>query len=143
MCPIVFPEGVWSFVMWDYHVILLQLVETSTSHIWDLDSTLPFPCPFDDYWNETIRPAKWNIPAKYSRYFRVISCAHYLAQFSSDRSHMKRQDGTWLAPPPSWELICRNGQNNIEKFISMDPNVMSEISTVLSEDEMFRKYSTK
>ncbi len=25
--------------------------------------------------------------------------------FASDRSHMKKEDGTWIAPPPSYPCI--------------------------------------
>ncbi|KAJ1347196.1 Protein N-terminal glutamine amidohydrolase [Parelaphostrongylus tenuis] len=129
------------FVMWDYHVILLQQIECGVTLIWDLDTLLSFPCSFDEYWNGTLRPPGWNIPENYSRYFRVIPCAHYITHFSSDRSHMKGEDGSWLAPPPVWAPIYRDGLNNIQEFISMDPNVLPQISTVMNEDDMFGKYS--
>ncbi|XP_020688468.1 protein N-terminal glutamine amidohydrolase isoform X1 [Dendrobium catenatum] len=49
-------------VIWDYHVICIQIVnqknaeEGRSSHlIWDLDSSLPFPLPLDQYVSETFR----------------------------------------------------------------------------------------
>ncbi|XP_013415109.1 protein N-terminal glutamine amidohydrolase-like [Lingula anatina] len=35
-------------VVWDYHVILVQKY-TSSSFVYDLDTLLSFPCPFDEY----------------------------------------------------------------------------------------------
>lgn len=35
--------------IWDYHVILVQETSDSSYLVWDLDSTLQFPCPFKDY----------------------------------------------------------------------------------------------
>ncbi|VDM55452.1 unnamed protein product [Angiostrongylus costaricensis] len=128
------------FVMWDYHVVLLQQVDQGVPLIWDLDTLLSFPCSFDEYWNGAIRPTGWNIPEQYNRYFRVIPCTHYITHFSSDRSHMKREDGSWLSAPPVWPLICKDGLNNIQEFISMDPNVLPQISTVMDEHGMVEKY---
>ncbi|KAK6011314.1 hypothetical protein OSTOST_23607 [Ostertagia ostertagi] len=73
--------------------------------------------------------------------FRVIPCVEYLTHFSSDRSHMKDENGEWIAPPPDWEPISKNGLNNINDFISMDPNILPNISVVLDEDEMHRRFS--
>uniref|UniRef100_A0A0K0D9Y9 Protein N-terminal glutamine amidohydrolase n=1 Tax=Angiostrongylus cantonensis TaxID=6313 RepID=A0A0K0D9Y9_ANGCA len=128
------------FVMWDYHVVLLQQIDQGVPLIWDLDTLLSFPCSFDEYWNGTIRPTGWSIPEQYHRYFRVIPCTHYIAYFSSDRSHMKREDGSWLSPPPVWPPICKDGLNNIQEFISMDPIVLPQLSTVMDENEMVEKY---
>ncbi|VDM65005.1 unnamed protein product, partial [Strongylus vulgaris] len=77
------------------------------------------------------------------RFFRLILCDDFLNNFSSDRSHMIAEDGSWMAPPPSWDKICREGLNNISDFISMDQNTLSDISNVLSEDEMLRKFSVR
>ncbi len=48
-------------VTWDYHVICLQRRPAdadggAASLAWDLDTTLPFPCAFDRYFREAIRP---------------------------------------------------------------------------------------
>uniref|UniRef100_A0A2K5Y7L5 Protein N-terminal glutamine amidohydrolase n=1 Tax=Mandrillus leucophaeus TaxID=9568 RepID=A0A2K5Y7L5_MANLE len=36
-------------VIWDYHVVLLHVSSGGQSFIYDLDTVLPFPCPFDTY----------------------------------------------------------------------------------------------
>ncbi|EPY84794.1 hypothetical protein CB1_000444027 [Camelus ferus] len=33
----------------DYHVVLLHVSSGGQSFIYDLDTVLPFPCPFDTY----------------------------------------------------------------------------------------------
>uniref|UniRef100_A0A1I7W7K2 Protein N-terminal glutamine amidohydrolase n=1 Tax=Heterorhabditis bacteriophora TaxID=37862 RepID=A0A1I7W7K2_HETBA len=108
------------YVVWDYHVVLLEKGEEGTK-VWDLDSTLPFPCPFNQYWQSTFQPIGWNIAE----------------EFKSDRSHMKKPDGSWIAPPPVWDLIYkRHLHNNIDQFISMNPLQLGEISEVFSENEI-------
>uniref|UniRef100_A0A183GEX4 Protein N-terminal glutamine amidohydrolase n=1 Tax=Heligmosomoides polygyrus TaxID=6339 RepID=A0A183GEX4_HELPZ len=109
------------FVVWDYHVVMLEEAEESSNLIWDLDTLLPFPCTFDDYWKA----------AEYSRsnkgFWKVIPCEKYLEHFSSDRSHMKTEDGAWLSPAPSWEPILKDGLNNLDDFISMDSKILTDI----------------
>lgn len=39
------------------------------------------------------------------RFFRVIPAETYLTTFSSDRRHMRRPDGSWIKPPPSYAPI--------------------------------------
>lgn len=41
----------------------------------------------------------------FCRYFRVVPAPVYLQNFASDRSHMKRPDGTWIKPPPDYACI--------------------------------------
>ncbi|KAK5980624.1 Glutamine amidohydrolase [Trichostrongylus colubriformis] len=134
-------SGERPFVLWDYHVVMLEQQDGKNAQIWDLDTRLPFPSSFDDYWIGSIQPKDWNIPPQYGRCFRVIPCADYLTYFSSDRSHMKAENGEWIAPPPNWEPILKNGLNNINNFISMDPNVLSDISVVLDENDMNKRFS--
>ncbi|MCJ8746246.1 hypothetical protein PDJAM_G00139600 [Pangasius djambal] len=42
-------------VIWDYHVVLLHMNPQAQSFVYDLDTTLPFPCPFDVYSREAFR----------------------------------------------------------------------------------------
>lgn len=44
------------------------------------------------------------------RFFRVIPAEQYLAEFSSDRRHMRRPDGTWIKPPPPYPPIQSSGK---------------------------------
>lgn len=42
-------------VFQDYHVVLLHMNSQAQSFVYDLDTTLPFPCPFDVYSREAFR----------------------------------------------------------------------------------------
>lgn len=46
----------------------------------------------------------------FNRFFRVIPAEQYLAEFSSDRRHMRRPDGTWIKPPPPYPPIQSSGE---------------------------------
>ena len=48
-----------------------------------------------------------NVPSLFVsvRFFRVIPAEVYLTTFSSDRRHMRRPDGSWIKPPPSYAPI--------------------------------------
>jgi protein N-terminal glutamine amidohydrolase len=112
-------------IFWDYHVILLSTQKSTSKNysnkqqppclVWDMDSHLPCPCPFDRY----MEAAFWDYPQwppEYRPYFRVVDAATYLRYFSSDRSHMKQSDGTWSAPPPMYDCILQpqSEANNTE-----------------------------
>lgn len=81
-------------VVWDYHVILAIVGRG----IYDLDSTLPFPCPIREYLDAAFRP----VAARFRPKFRLIDADEYVEGFSSDRAHMRRADGSFQSPPPSW-----------------------------------------
>jgi len=87
-------------VHWDYHVFALVDDRTEGLAVLDLDSDLPFPCPAARYVAETF-PAGPK-PPRAVPYVRMIESAEYLARLVSDRSHMRRADGGWIAPPPPW-----------------------------------------
>lgn len=93
---------------------------SGVSYVYDLDSTLSFPCPFDEYSSCTFRSDEI-LRVELHRMFRVISASDYLAKFASDRSRMKKEDGSWLKPPPSYSCIrTRSSENNLEQFIVMN-----------------------
>ncbi|XP_037329938.1 protein N-terminal glutamine amidohydrolase isoform X2 [Pungitius pungitius] len=82
-------------VIWDYHVVMLQALRS----------------------DRTIQPA-------YHRMLRVIPADSFLLNFASDRSHMKKSDGSWGMPPPLYPPIhTTECQMNLEDFISMKPAV--------------------
>jgi hypothetical protein len=89
-------------VLWDYHVFLA--VTGEARWIYDLDTTLPFPSPLDDYLHETFGPGA-EAPAELLPHFRVVPAAEYRAGFWSDRGHMRDPAGAWLSPPPAWPAI--------------------------------------
>ena len=87
-------------VHWDYHVFALVDDRTEGLFVLDLDTDLPFPCSAPRYLDEAFRHDK--AAARAALYFRMIPSPEYRALLVSDRSHMRRPDGTWIAPPPSW-----------------------------------------
>ncbi|GAQ79863.1 hypothetical protein KFL_000400060 [Klebsormidium nitens] len=94
--------------VWDYHVFLVQkrVESEGGSLIWDLDTTLPFPVRFSTYYDEAFRPSI-RLYKEFERLFRVVPAQTYLQHFSSDRSHMRRPDGSWMAPPPPYPPILK------------------------------------
>jgi hypothetical protein len=77
----------------------------NNSDVWDMDSHLHCPCPFDQYMTSAFRDCQqWS--SHYTPYFRVVDALTFLCHFSSDRSHMIQRDtGQWSAPPPSYPCI--------------------------------------
>ncbi|XP_015472493.1 protein N-terminal glutamine amidohydrolase isoform X3 [Parus major] len=92
-------------VVWDYHVILLHVTSGEQNFIYDLDTVLPFPCPFDMYSVEAFRLDDSLRPEFH-------------------RSHMKDADGKWQKPPPPYPCIeTADSKMNLDDFISMNPEV--------------------
>ncbi|XP_071886385.1 protein N-terminal glutamine amidohydrolase-like isoform X1 [Anas platyrhynchos] len=96
-------------VVWDYHVILLHVSSGEQNFIYDLDTVLPFPCPFDVYSTEAFRLDD-SLHPEFHRKIRMIRADLYLETFASDRSHMKDADGKWQKPPPSYPCIETAGE---------------------------------
>lgn len=90
-------------VVWDYHVVLIEEADAG-AHIYDLDSTLEFPTPLRDYVMKTFLSAL-ALPPEFHPRFRLFEAKWFRESFSSDRSHMKKDDGSWMAEPPSWPAI--------------------------------------
>ncbi|XP_054713096.1 protein N-terminal glutamine amidohydrolase-like [Uloborus diversus] len=110
-----------NLAVWDYHVIFVHSPENNSgSVVYDLDSTLPFPVPFEKYAPLTFQFDSL-LPVSHHRFFRVIPAKIYLEIFASDRSRMKKADGTWIKQPPPYPCLTTNeSTNNLEDFISMD-----------------------
>jgi protein N-terminal glutamine amidohydrolase len=132
------PDG---FVVWDYHVALLVQREPGSlggAGWWvaDLDTLAGSPLPLAAWLRETFRP----LPAEWERLsprFRLVDAARYRAEFSSERSHMRRADGTWLQPPPPWPAIDRPGAPSFLRW-----TVMGETGDdSLSLAELERRFS--
>ncbi|XP_051015593.1 protein N-terminal glutamine amidohydrolase isoform X1 [Acomys russatus] len=110
-------------VIWDYHVVLLHVSSEGQSFIYDLDTILPFPCPFDTYVEDALK-SDADIHPQFRRKFRVVRADCYLKNFASDRSHMKDSSGNWKEPPPEYPCIeTGDSTMNLNDFISMDPEV--------------------
>ena len=89
-------------VFWDYHVWLLAEHEDELYAL-DLDSRLPMPTPLTLYLDASF-PEYPTWPKAYWPWFRPIRRDQYLAEFASDRRHM-RDGERWHAPPPPWPCI--------------------------------------
>lgn len=105
-------------VVWDYHVILLRRMEDKCL-IYDLDSILPFPCPFEQYTQQALQNER-QLKKKFHRKFRVIPAEVFLGTFASDRSHMKKPNGEWIkTPPPYAPIRTTDNTMNLQEFIDM------------------------
>ncbi|XP_073678008.1 protein N-terminal glutamine amidohydrolase [Garra rufa] len=110
-------------VIWDYHVILLHVNKQGQNYIYDLDTTLPFPCLLDVYSKEAFRSDE-DLKPSFWRKLRVIPGDTYLKKFASDRSHMKDADGNWRMPPPPYPCLeTSESKMNLDDFICMDARV--------------------
>ncbi|XP_015910513.1 protein N-terminal glutamine amidohydrolase [Parasteatoda tepidariorum] len=117
-------ESAEKLAIWDYHVIFLYKPNCNDPcQVYDLDTILPFPFDLEKYAKLTFR-SEGNLPPNYHRYFRVIPSKDFLLTFASDRSRMKRPDGSWIKEPPAYPCIATpESTNNIDDFISMDSSV--------------------
>ncbi|XP_023326804.1 protein N-terminal glutamine amidohydrolase isoform X2 [Eurytemora carolleeae] len=104
-------------VIWDYHVILLYKPDHRTL-VYDLDSELPFPTYFHKYVTETFRTDAI-LNQEYHRLFRVIPATTFLATFASDRRHMRKEDGSWLKPAPTYPCISSPTSQHKDLFRRM------------------------
>ncbi|EFN57465.1 hypothetical protein CHLNCDRAFT_13094, partial [Chlorella variabilis] len=93
--------GLGKVVCWDYHVLLVAQQEGGEALVFDLDTTLPFPCSLADYRRHALLGAA-NLPQHYRRFYRVVPGALFVRHFASDRSHMRDEAGAWLHTPPPY-----------------------------------------
>jgi hypothetical protein len=105
-------------VHWDYHVFAAALDPEEGAIILDLDTQLPFPCALEQYLEDTLPPGS---PGRATARFRLIRADEYIARFSSDRSHMRRADGSWIEPPPPWPApgSDRNEPSNLMLWLDV------------------------
>ncbi|XP_025090761.1 protein N-terminal glutamine amidohydrolase-like isoform X4 [Pomacea canaliculata] len=102
----------------DYHVVLVYQHDRG-GLVYDLDTELLFPSPLALYVEHAIGDDSWLKP-EFHRRFRVVAGEEYLKEFASDRSHMTKEDGTWMVEPPTYPCIQTLAcQNNLADFISM------------------------
>ena len=120
-------------VIWDYHVIFLQKLENNAVFVYDLDSSLPFPCEFNEYFQKALG---FQMKGKPNTYFRVCESRVFLKEFSSDRSHMMK-NGEYLSKPPYWECIGKG--NNLPKYLDLKDESFGKVMTEKDFYEFFCK----
>jgi hypothetical protein len=86
-------------VHWDYHVFAVVSDSMAGRLALDFDSELPFPSPLSRYLEDTFPR---DVQHAYEPRFRVIRGGEYVSGLVSDRAHMRKADGSWIAPPPPW-----------------------------------------
>lgn len=87
--------------------------------VYDFDSLLNFPEPFDDYFRNSFKK-------EFDIYFRLVPIDHFLDYFASDRSHMIKKiinDLTiYHSKPPNYPCIKNkdNETNNLfDKYLNL------------------------
>lgn len=112
-------------LFWDYHVFLLA---SEPWQIWDLDSTLGLPVPAAEYLARSFRPG---LPEELAPIFRVMPAAEFVAALASDRSHMRRSDGSFQRPPPPWPPIsAKERGSNLHRFIDMSDDFAGAVMSL-------------
>jgi len=126
-------------VLWDYHVFLV--VKDETSVILDFDTTLAFSSEFKLYIEEALKHAdEENIKAEFRRCFRVVSASTFLRTFSSDRSHMLKENGEYAKPPPKYPpILAESGGVDLQMWISMTER--EGLGKVMDMKEFVRTFS--
>ncbi|CAG8523213.1 8619_t:CDS:2, partial [Scutellospora calospora] len=122
----------------DYHVILLlkeddENTNKKRSWIYDLDTTLSFPCDFETF-------AKESLPfVDLPEYHRIVPSETFLKVFSSDRSHMAKTTGVVISPPNYPPISTLESKMNLPSFVSMTENLDSvDFGKVLDEKQFFK-----
>jgi hypothetical protein len=130
------------FVRWDYHVLALVDDRTEGLFVLDLDTDLSFPCPASIYIEETFASAPRRDPRS-TPLVRMILAAEYLSHLVSDRSHMRRPDGSWIAPPPPWPWPGSDRQppaaNVLERWTDMSRREPGRVLEIPEFAELARK----
>ncbi|XP_033624435.1 protein N-terminal glutamine amidohydrolase-like isoform X2 [Asterias rubens] len=127
-------------VVWDYHVICLHCPSGCEPVIYDLDTLLPFPYPLMKYLQRAIQSDD-KLRQKYHRMFRVIPAELFLKTFASNRTHMKKADGSWMQAPPTYPCISTEESSmNLDEFISMEKGV--GVGQVMDLTAFTQQYNT-
>ncbi|GAA51940.1 protein N-terminal glutamine amidohydrolase, partial [Clonorchis sinensis] len=129
----------------DYHVFLIHSVHNE-HWVYDFDAVLEFPSSFADYCVHGLLENE-KLPECLRRQYRVVPGSQYLAYFASDRRHMRRSDGEWIAPPPSYDYI-RGSQadspHTLPHYLNMNTRLQSDASCyglILDEETFFARFT--
>ena len=136
-------KGDEKVVLWDYHVILVYKSDDTESLVFDLDTELEFPMVFKSYCEETFK-SEAILKSDYHRYFRILPASLFLTKFSSDRRHMKADDGSWIKPPPNYPCIrTPDNDHNLDRFISMVEDNEGNYGEVKNLNDFVEFFSAK
>lgn len=113
--------GAGDWVVWDYHVFLLQHGE-----VWDLDTTLGLPVGLTGYLTTSFAKLAALRP-ELVPLFRVVRASTFRRRFCSDRSHMRTADGGWTHPPPAGPTIAAGGKSNLMRWVDMNRPFLGEV----------------
>ena len=117
-------------VGWDYHVVLVARGE-----VWDLDCLAGMPLAVAA-WADACFGRTRRLRRVYHPRFRSVRASTYLATFASDRGHMRRRDGSWRHPPPSWP--CIGTGSTLPRFLDLDD---AELGAFVDVDAFVARYS--
>jgi hypothetical protein len=117
-------------VLWDYHAFAMDFSDHWLA--WDFDTTLGFPVAAVEYLRRSFAPRPAEPPL-----FRVMAAADYAREFRSDRSHMRRLDGTWAATPPSWPPSAARGGLPLLTLLDPRSACLGEVLTLERMQERF------
>ena len=111
-------------LLWDYHVVLLEH-HPDGPRLWDLDTRLGYPIPAGLWVDATFNdPAV--VRAPFHPRFRVVPAALFLAEFATDRSHMRTASGRYRKPPPPWDPPG-GGAMNLERWLDLDSDAPGQV----------------
>ncbi|MEM6996473.1 MAG: hypothetical protein AAF721_38570, partial [Myxococcota bacterium] len=111
-------------IVWDYHVVMTVRTD-GRWHVWDLDCVLGLHIEVE-HWLDASFGGGFGFGSQYAPLFRVVPGAVYRERLSSDRSHMRNEDGDYQATPPTWPTIGGEG-NNLMAFVSMEQDFVGEV----------------
>lgn len=112
-------------LLWDYHVVLL-VAGTACWQVWDFECDLGMPVGAAR-WLTSCFPFQDRVPSRYQPRFRVLPAGQYIATLRSDRSHMRRDDGTYAKPPPSWSPPGGGSDSNLVHFVDLEQTFVGEV----------------
>jgi len=117
-----------SLISWDYHVVLM-FNHNNEWKVADLDSLLFLPCSVQEYLSDSFVPDLFTCAPPV---FRVVDADYFIRYFSSDRRHMRNQDGLYLKTPPTFPPIqSESGEDfNLWDFVDTDKTAHGQIYTL-------------
>ncbi|MCU0864030.1 MAG: protein N-terminal glutamine amidohydrolase [Planctomycetes bacterium] len=110
-------------IVWDYHVVALLPHERLIVDLDDRDR-----CAHRlEAWLE--RAFRRSSAAELQPRFRIVPRAEFLAEFASDRSHMRGPDGSEREPFPSWPPPRgRAGGSNLARCLDLDDPIAGVVT---------------